>query len=704
MTKETLAMFLISLLSAVLNFTNLSKEGYANSYYAAAVKSMTLNLKNFFFVSFDPSGFVTIDKPPLGYWFQAVSAKIFGFSGWSILLPQALAGVLSVIVLYHLVKRSFGSAAGLVSALFLAVTPVFVAVSRNNTVDNMLVFFLLLACWAVSVAAEKGRLKYLIAAMVLVGLGFNIKMLQAYLILPALYGTYLFSTSISLPKRILHLTAGTAVLLVVSLSWALIVDAVPANQRPYIDSSTNNTVMELITGHNGLERINIAGIIGDSKGSGRGPGGGPGFGGTNDDRQMRGRETSGNEGESTQPPAGMQGGGGQGGGMMPGGGAGRGAGGGLAGSFGGQTAAGLSRLFSKNILSDQIVWFIPLALFGFIAAALNEKFRTGLNTRRKQALALWLMWFLPEFVYFSYNTGTWHSYYLTMMAAPAAALAGIGMASMWEQYQEGGWKSWLLPSALFVSGAVHILMLSYFIDSGYLVKILMGIVALACCGSSALLGLINLRKKQEHDDDVRGESDADRGNKKNKLWKALAGLALTGILITPLVGSAAAIFSGSGGSFPAAGLELLSQAKSFYRTNTSVNNNGNNARINENNANSVLIEFLQENKTANQKYLLVVSSANDCADIIIQTGEPVMCLGGFLGNNSPLTLEEFKALAAEGEIRYVMAGNRGGRSNSEIMSWVSENGKPVSAGNDTGSRSSAQLYDLKDYTDSMGSN
>ncbi len=139
LTKERLLLPLIMLLSGILNFTNLSIEGYSNQYYAAGVKSMTMSFKNFFFVSFDPSGFVTIDKPPLGFWIQAIFAKIFGFSGWSILLPEALAGVLSVALIYIIVKKAFGSAAGLLSALFLAVTPVFVAVSRNNTCDNLLV-------------------------------------------------------------------------------------------------------------------------------------------------------------------------------------------------------------------------------------------------------------------------------------------------------------------------------------------------------------------------------------------------------------------------------------------------------------------------------------------------------------------------------------------------------------------------------------
>jgi 4-amino-4-deoxy-L-arabinose transferase-like glycosyltransferase len=720
-SKENISIALVVLLSAILNLGNLGIEGTANSYYAAAVKSMTVNLKNFFFVSFDPTGFVTIDKPPLGYWFQAISAKIFGFSGWSILLPQAVAGVLSVIVLYRIVKRSFGHIAALIAALCMAITPVFVAASRNNTVDNMLVLFLLLSCSALTKAAEKGKLKYLIISMVLLGLGFNVKMLQAYMIGPALYITYLLSTSISFKKRIVHLVLGSVILLAVSLSWALIVDAIPTQYRPYVDSSTNNTVMELIVGHNGLERISLGG---SSSGNG-GPGGRTGMqqkstnsstsssssSETQNNQNLPGNPPEGdgqmappNSSNSTQsgdnknfkgnPPSdGRQ----MGGGMMGGNGGGSQ---GLQGTFGGQTAAGLTRLFSKNILSDQIVWFILLAIFGFIAAAIKEKLKFLLDNDKKQQLVLWFMWFLPSFIYFSYNTGTFHSYYLTMLAAPTAALAGIGLVSMWELYKKGAWASWFLPAALMANGAVHLLMLYYFISSASIVKVLMVIVAILCFGCSLALAVLNVVKKNDN----------------IKVKSALAALALTGLLVTPFVGSSTVLTHKLNGSFPAAGLELLS---------SSAQNMGAMSNSSEN-ADSKLIEFLQKNKTANQKYLLVVSNSNSASDIIINTDESVMSLGGFLGSNKPLTLDQFKELVKKGEIRYVMGGGQGGNSSSEIMNWVQQNGTLVSSSeysdssttqnssntqsstdyrmqNHGGQGGSGQLYDLKAYTDSASS-
>ncbi len=227
-----LTLVVILALSAFLNLYDLTGEGYANSYYAAAVKDMLTSWHNFFFVSFD-AGFVSVDKPPLGLWIQAGSAYLFGFHGWALLLPQALAGILSVALLYHLVSRAFGLVAGLIAALVLTVTPVAVGVERTNNSDGLLVFIVLVGTWAVIRATETGRVRWLLLGVVIVGLGFNIKMLEAYLVLPALYLLYFLAAPVSLWRRLIHLGAATALLLVVSLSWAIAVDMTPADQRPF---------------------------------------------------------------------------------------------------------------------------------------------------------------------------------------------------------------------------------------------------------------------------------------------------------------------------------------------------------------------------------------------------------------------------------------------------------------------------------------
>ncbi|HET8911662.1 MAG TPA: glycosyltransferase family 39 protein, partial [Ktedonobacteraceae bacterium] len=200
-----IALGAIVLLSIFMNFFQLGQNGYGNLYYASGIRSMTDSWHNFFFVSFDPGGFVTIDKPPLGFWLQTISAKIFGFTPFSIFLPQALCGVLAVLFLYYLVQRHFGVMAGLLAALALAVSPISVVTNRNNTIDSTLALALLLSAWAVMRAAESGRLRWLALSAVFVGLGFNIKMAEAYLLLPALILTYLLCAPRPILTRAGHL-------------------------------------------------------------------------------------------------------------------------------------------------------------------------------------------------------------------------------------------------------------------------------------------------------------------------------------------------------------------------------------------------------------------------------------------------------------------------------------------------------------------
>ena len=184
----------IMLVSIFMNFYQLGQNGFANQYYASAIRSMLDSWHNFFFVSYDPGGFVTVDKPPLGFWLQAASAKIFGFTPFSIFLPQALAGVISVLLLYHLVRRHFGVVAGLLAALALAVSPISVVTNRNNTIDSTLVLTMLLGAWTTMRAAETGKWRWLLLTGVLVGIGFNIKMLEAYLVVPAYGLLYLLAS------------------------------------------------------------------------------------------------------------------------------------------------------------------------------------------------------------------------------------------------------------------------------------------------------------------------------------------------------------------------------------------------------------------------------------------------------------------------------------------------------------------------------
>ena len=249
------ALAAILAMSAVLNTRNLSQNGYANTFYSAAVKSMLHSLHNFLFVSFDASGLVTIDKPPLALWLQAASAKLFGFSPLSLLLPQAIVSIISVAVLYRVVARRLGPTSALCSALALAVFPSFVAVSRDNGVDPLLIALMILACGAALSAIESGRLRSLVCCAVLVGLAFNTKTLAAYLVLPGITLAYILCAPGTLLRRATSLLAAGAIVAIVSFSWIAFVELTPASQRPYVGSSTNNTELGLTFEYNGFGRV-----------------------------------------------------------------------------------------------------------------------------------------------------------------------------------------------------------------------------------------------------------------------------------------------------------------------------------------------------------------------------------------------------------------------------------------------------------------
>lgn len=241
--------------AAVMNTVRLSQNGYANIFYSAGVRSMVASWHNFWFVSFDPAGLITIDKPPLALWVQALTARIFGFSPLSILLPEALMGIATVAVLYLILLRRFGLVGALSGGLALLVFPSFVAVSRANGVDPLLILLMLLAAGAAIRACESGRLIELIASAVLVGLAFNTKTLAAYLIVPAIGGTYLICGPGTIRRRILQVLAAGLAMVIVSFAWIAIVEATPASKRPYIGGSTNNTELGLTFGYNGFGRV-----------------------------------------------------------------------------------------------------------------------------------------------------------------------------------------------------------------------------------------------------------------------------------------------------------------------------------------------------------------------------------------------------------------------------------------------------------------
>ncbi|MEO9221171.1 MAG: glycosyltransferase family 39 protein, partial [Mycobacteriaceae bacterium] len=241
--------------TAVFYLWGLSASGYANSFYSAAAQAGSVSWKAFFYGSSDAANSITVDKPPASLWVMALSTRLFGLSSWSILVPQALEGVATVGVLYATVARRFGPAAGLLSGLVLALTPVAALMFRFNNPDALLTLLMVAAVWALLRGVEDGRARWLVLTGMLIGLGFLTKQLQVFLVLPALAITYVVAAPVGLRQRLVQLVAGGLALVASAGWWLAIVELVPVAGRPYIGGSQNNSILELTLGYNGFGRL-----------------------------------------------------------------------------------------------------------------------------------------------------------------------------------------------------------------------------------------------------------------------------------------------------------------------------------------------------------------------------------------------------------------------------------------------------------------
>jgi 4-amino-4-deoxy-L-arabinose transferase-like glycosyltransferase len=261
-------------LAALLNLWSLSRNGFANDYYSAAVRSMSSSWHNFLFASADPSGVMSVDKPPLDLWVQSLSVRVFGYHPLSMLVPQALMGVASVALVYDLVRRRFGRIGGFVAGLALALTPITVAISRHNNPDALLILCCVAALWFTVRALEDGRTRWLVLAGVSVGLGFETKMLVALTVVPGIALAYLYLAPRGRLRALRQLLAGGFAMLLVGGAWPALVALTPAADRPWISGTSDNSILSLIFEYNGLGRVD-----GQAGGPG-GAGGGSVFGGS----------------------------------------------------------------------------------------------------------------------------------------------------------------------------------------------------------------------------------------------------------------------------------------------------------------------------------------------------------------------------------------------------------------------------------------
>jgi len=383
---EHLSVFVLLIGTAVLYLWNLSINGWANSFYSAAIQAGSESWKAWFFGSSDMANSITVDKPPASLWIPGLSARIFGVNSWSILVPEALMGVASVALLYLITRKYFGHWAGVLAGVVLALTPVAAMMFRFDNPEALLILLMIGAVWSLMKAVEDGRWRWLILTGVFVGFGFLTKQLQVMLIVPALSVTYLAFGPRGWGRRLGQLFAALGAMIVSAGWWILTVELWPASSRPYIGGSQNNSILELTLGYNGFGRLN------------------------------------GNETGAVVPGRGMR----EGMTEMPGPGGPGGPGGG--GAWG-QT--GWLRMF-EPAQGGQIAWLIPTGLvLAVVALVLIGKARR--TEPRRAYLVVWGLWLLVTMGVFSFMAGIFHEYYTAALAPAVAALVAGGAAVCWSR-------------------------------------------------------------------------------------------------------------------------------------------------------------------------------------------------------------------------------------------------------------------------------
>ncbi|MEV6835627.1 glycosyltransferase family 39 protein [Streptomyces sp. NPDC051133] len=444
------ALLVVTVLAAVLYTWGIDHSQY-HTFYADAVRSMTESWKAFFYGSFDPGNSITLDKLPGFLWPQALSARLFGFRPWALILPQVLEGVASLLVLYRLVHRWAGVHAALIAATAFLVTPVAVGLFRTTVEDPAFTLCLLLAAEATGRAAREGRLRPLLTAGVWVGVGFQAKMLEAWAVLPALALVHLISAPLTLRRRLAHLGLAALVMTAVSASWTLAVTLTPAQNRPYVDGTTNNSALSMVVGYNFLNRFSALGISAASTGSVSAvQGAGGGHGGAGRAAGAEGRAAGADAAGVRHRAAGALGAAGPRGAVDT-----RSAGeartpSAVAADAGQQSAGGGQEGWSKmfgSALAAQTGWFYPIAALAVGCGLLWRRGRPRTD-RLRAGFVLWGTWLATFFLVFSAGSVGGHTYYMGVIAVPLAALTGGGTVLMWRAHRAGGRRAWALPGAV----------------------------------------------------------------------------------------------------------------------------------------------------------------------------------------------------------------------------------------------------------------
>ncbi|MFT8583866.1 glycosyltransferase family 39 protein [Liquorilactobacillus hordei] len=638
--KIDLWLVAILVLAAFLYGWNIWEAGSANSFYTSAIISMSESWKNFWYASFDPAGFITVDKPPVALWFMVIFVKIFGLHGWSIVISSVLFSLGSVFLIYKMVKPYFGALAARIAALLMTLTPIVVADARTNNMDATLVFFLLLACYVLQKAVSKHNIWLVGLAFALVGVSFNVKMLQAFMILPAMYVFYWIASKENWKRILWGSVVGTIALIVFTLSWPLAVDSVSKQNRPYIGSSSTNSVLNLAFGYNGTQRL-----LGQTTGTG---GTFTGMGNSKKGTKTKAKAKAPNTKKLTNSNK-QNKAGGKAPGMTKGTGkTGNNAGGGN--SIFNVGTAGVTRLF-QTALGQQISWYLPLALVGLIIAylaAYDTKKKWWQLNRRQEQLIYWAGWLVPVAGFFSVAS-FFHPYYTIMLAPPIAVLAAVGISSFIESLntvpsKKNYWLRGIMGVGIITNGALQ----AFFV---WEYSVIAGIVVAVISVIMSIFIIFNYSKV-----------------------KLFTAVGLLGLLWLPAFWSLTPTISAESAAIPTSGPSLLS-------------GNGQSAgSIGDNSANTKLISYLKKHNGSKVKYLFATTDSNTAAPYIIKTKKAVMTIGGYNGTDNAITLKQFKKLVKKGEIKYFYISSH--TNNNAIVRWVKKHGKKISASTYGGNSSS----------------
>ncbi|MQY30339.1 ArnT family glycosyltransferase [Nocardia aurantia] len=618
--------------TAVLYLWGLRGAGWANPYYAAAVQAGTRSWKALLFAALDPGNAITVDKPPAALWLMALSGRIFGFGAWSMLAPQALLGVATVALLYATVRRCGGPAAGLLAGAALAVTPVAALMFRYNNPDALLTLLVVLAAYGVVRSLSSANPRWwstgsgwLVLSGAAIGFGFLTKMMQAFLVLPALALAVLVAAPVGLGARVARLlTAGVAV--VVSAGWYVaLVQLWPADSRPYIGGSTDNSLWQLAVGYNGLGRL--LGHHGRAATTTHG----------------------GQAAQHTQSH--------------------------FAAMSGGES--GPTRLL-RDGLATEFGWLLPVAVLGLIAGLWLTRRAPRTDPDRAGRL-LWGGWLLGAGAVLSFMKQSFHTYYTVELVPAVAALAGIGVVLLWRARDR--WAARLTLAAMAVTGAAwSFVLLDHtphwlpWLRWTVLIVAVWAGVMLVPVAHSGRDGDGTVREEDSSTRDGtsgdRTHSGADRPDgrdvdhvgidRRRYLMPVIACTAVLSVLAGPAFHTVRTValphVGGSPYSGPvrpgAGGRTMAPDAPQL----------------------DALLATAVESRWA-----AAAVGSSDVSTIELRTGASLLAIGGFSGRDDSPTLAQFRQYVADGQVRYFLYRSRTDRqgrtgdpatSGAQITEWV----------------------------------